>query len=221
MERRIQRSKVPFSYNFLCSWGYNLQYDWSVNLCMCFGSGSNFYIMFPLIEYDYICRYQELVLAFLKWNILCFCSVLWTNLIKALSFLVLILECFITASKVLSLPGSFGKKKSESHPPSPPNPRPYQNGTANSPRVHQPRPSSVAVKKTTVPESNRSFPPSSSDEISVNLNGQHDFYNHKPEKPLKTVPLSPNNMVLFFYFCYLIGQILQVESVILTCSVLF
>lgn len=98
------------------------------------------------------------------------------------------------ASKVLSLPGSFGKKKSESHPPSPLNTRPYQNGTANSPRVHQPRPSSVAVKKTTVPESNRSFPPSSSDEISVNLNGQHDSFNHKPEKPLKTVPLSPNNM---------------------------
>ncbi|KAJ0254397.1 Phospholipase-like protein [Hirschfeldia incana] len=98
------------------------------------------------------------------------------------------------ASKVLSLPGSFGKKKTGSHPPSPLNTRPYQNGTANSPRVHQPRPSPIAVKKTTVPESNISFPSSSSDEISVNLNGQHDFFNHKPEKPLKTVPLSPNNM---------------------------
>ncbi|CAN6905831.1 unnamed protein product, partial [Brassica oleracea] len=86
------------------------------------------------------------------------------------------------ASKVLSLPGSFGKKNTESHPPSPLNTRPYQNGTANSPRVHQSKPSPIAVKK---PESNRSFPSSSSDEISAN---------HKPERPLKTVPLSPNNM---------------------------
>lgn len=96
---------------------------------------------------------------------------------------MLILECFITASKVLSLPGSFGKKNTESHPPSPLNTRPYQNGTANSPRVHQSKPSPIAVKK---PESNRSFPSSSSDEISAN---------HKPERPLKTVPLSPDNMV--------------------------
>ncbi|KAG2323211.1 hypothetical protein Bca4012_058718 [Brassica carinata] len=98
------------------------------------------------------------------------------------------------ASKVLSLPGSFGKKKTGSQPPSPLNTRQYQNGTANSPRAHQPRTSPIAVKKTTVPESNRSFPSSSSDEISVNLNVQHDSFNHKPEKPLKTVPLSPNNM---------------------------
>lgn len=98
------------------------------------------------------------------------------------------------ASKVLSLPGSFGKKKTESHPPSPLNTRQHQNGTANSPRVHQSRPSPIAVKKTTVPESNKSFPSSPADEISVDLNGQHDSFNHRPEKPLKTVPLSPNNM---------------------------
>ncbi|CAH8296940.1 unnamed protein product [Eruca vesicaria subsp. sativa] len=96
------------------------------------------------------------------------------------------------ASKVLSLPGSFGKKKTESHPPSPLNTRHYQNG--NSPRVHQSRPPPIAVKKTTIPETNRSFPSSSSDEIFVSLNGKHDSVNHKPEKPLKTVPLSPNNM---------------------------
>ncbi|CAH2051520.1 unnamed protein product [Thlaspi arvense] len=98
------------------------------------------------------------------------------------------------ASKVLSLPGSFGKKKTESHPPSPLNTRNYQNGTANSPRVHQSRPSPVAVKKTTVQETNRSFPSSSSDEISISLNGQHDSFNYKPEKPSRMVPLSPNNM---------------------------
>ncbi|KAL1205776.1 hypothetical protein V5N11_029318 [Cardamine amara subsp. amara] len=98
------------------------------------------------------------------------------------------------ASKVLSLPASFGKKKTESQPPSPLNTRPYHNGAANSPKVHQSRPSPVAAKKT-IPEANKSFPTLPSDEISIDLNGQHDYFNHKPEKPSRTVPLSPNNMV--------------------------
>lgn len=129
-------------------------------------------------------------------------------LIKALAFYVLllifckicilsclILELFILASKLLSLPVSFGKKKTESQPPSPLNTRHFQNGGANSPKVHQSRPSPVAVKKITIPETNKSFPALSSDEISIDLNGQHDSFNHKPEKPSRTVPLSPNNMV--------------------------
>uniref|UniRef100_A0A1J3CR10 Phospholipase-like protein (PEARLI 4) family protein n=1 Tax=Noccaea caerulescens TaxID=107243 RepID=A0A1J3CR10_NOCCA len=102
------------------------------------------------------------------------------------------------ASKNFSLPGSFGKKKTESQPPSSPlTPRQYQNGASNSPRVHQqPRPSPVDVKKkTVVQETVKPFPSSSSDEISINLNGQHDSsFNHKPEKPSQMVPLSPNNM---------------------------
>ncbi|KAG7579407.1 Phospholipase-like [Arabidopsis thaliana x Arabidopsis arenosa] len=98
------------------------------------------------------------------------------------------------ASKILSLPGSFGKKKTESQPPSPLNTRNYQNGAANSPKIHQSRPSPVAVKKTTVPEANKSFPSLSPDEISIDLNGQHDSFNHKAEKPSRTVPLSPNRM---------------------------
>ncbi|ESQ50828.1 hypothetical protein EUTSA_v10022729mg [Eutrema salsugineum] len=94
------------------------------------------------------------------------------------------------ASKNFSLPGSFGKKKTESQPPSPLNTRQYQNGTANSPRAHQSRPSPVAVKKTVaITEANKSFPALSSD-----LNGQHDSFNYKPERPLQMVPLSPNNM---------------------------
>ncbi|CAA7021966.1 unnamed protein product [Microthlaspi erraticum] len=102
------------------------------------------------------------------------------------------------ASKNFSLPGSFGKKKTESLPPSSPlNTRQYQNGAANSPRVHQqPRPSPVDVKKkTVVQETVKSFPSSSSDEISINLNGQHDSsFNYKPEKHSQMVPLSPNHM---------------------------
>ncbi|XP_010515965.1 PREDICTED: uncharacterized protein LOC104791707 isoform X1 [Camelina sativa] len=97
-------------------------------------------------------------------------------------------------SAILSLPGSFGKKKTESQPPSPLNTRNYQNGAANSPKVRQSRPSPVAVKKTAIPETNKSLPSLSSDEISIDLNGQHDSFNRKPEKPSRTVPLSPNSM---------------------------
>ncbi|RID72265.1 hypothetical protein BRARA_C04166 [Brassica rapa] len=99
------------------------------------------------------------------------------------------------AATNFSLPESLGKKKVGSQPPSPLNTRPYQNGTANSPRVHQSRPSPVAVtKRSTVAETNISFPSLSSDEVSINLNGQHDSFNHMPEKPSQMVPLSPNNM---------------------------
>ncbi|EOA30811.1 hypothetical protein CARUB_v10013955mg [Capsella rubella] len=100
-------------------------------------------------------------------------------------------------STILSLPGSFGKKKTESQPPSHLNSRPYQNGAANSPKVRQSRPSPIAVKKTSVPEANKSLHSLSSDEISIdlNVNGQHDSFNRKPQKPSRTVPLSPNSMV--------------------------
>lgn len=129
------------------------------------------------------------------------------NMIKVLAFngsqscflSFLILDLFITASKILSLPGSFGKKKTESQPPSPLHTRHYQNGAANSPKVRQSRPSPVAVKKTPIPEGNKSFPSLSSDEISIDLNGQHDSFNHKPEKPSRTVPLSPNSLVCLNY----------------------
>ncbi|KAF8112710.1 hypothetical protein N665_0062s0057 [Sinapis alba] len=95
------------------------------------------------------------------------------------------------AATNFSLPGSVGKKKVGSQPPSPLNTRPYQNGTATSPRVHQSRPSPVVVtQRSTVPETNISFP----DEVSANLNGHHDSFSHKPEKPSQMVPLSPNNM---------------------------
>ncbi|XP_048607136.1 uncharacterized protein LOC106416393 isoform X4 [Brassica napus] len=98
------------------------------------------------------------------------------------------------AATNFSLPESLGKKKVGSQSPSPLNTRPYQNGNVNSPRVHQSRPSPVAVtQRTTVPETNISFPPLSSDEVSSNLNGQHDSFSHKPEKkPSQMVPLSPN-----------------------------
>ncbi|CAH8374871.1 unnamed protein product [Eruca vesicaria subsp. sativa] len=88
------------------------------------------------------------------------------------------------AATNISFPESLGKKKVGSQPPSPLNTRPYQNGTVNSPRVHQSRPSPVSVpQRTTVPETNRVFPSLSSDEVSLNFNGQHDSINHKPEKP--------------------------------------
>ncbi|CAF1706405.1 unnamed protein product [Brassica napus] len=98
------------------------------------------------------------------------------------------------AATNFSLPESLGKKKVGSQSPSPLNTRPYQNGNVNSPRVYQSRPSPVAVtQRTTVPETNISFPPLSSDEVSSNLNGQHDSFSHKPEKkPSDMVPLSPN-----------------------------
>ncbi|KAG7636398.1 putative phospholipase, SCC2/Nipped-B family [Arabidopsis thaliana] len=97
-------------------------------------------------------------------------------------------------SKILSLPGSFGKKKTESQPPSPLSTRNYQNGAANTPKVRQSRPSPVAMKKTPVPEANKSLHSLSSDGISIDLNGQNDSFNHKQEKPSRTVPLSPNSM---------------------------
>ncbi|KAG2298202.1 hypothetical protein Bca4012_009409 [Brassica carinata] len=99
------------------------------------------------------------------------------------------------AATNFSLPGSLDKKKLGSQPPSPLNTRPYQNGTPTSPRAHQSRPSPVAVtKRSTVPETNRSFPSLSSDEVSANLNGQHNSFSHKPEKASQMVPLSPSNM---------------------------
>ncbi|CAN8271316.1 unnamed protein product [Cochlearia groenlandica] len=90
------------------------------------------------------------------------------------------------ASKVLSLPGSFGKKKTEPQPPSTPlNTRNYQNSTDIWQKANQSRPSPVALKKTTVQEPNRSFPSTSSEQISTN---------HKQDIPSQMVPLSPKNM---------------------------
>lgn len=108
-------------------------------------------------------------------------------------------DLVVTGSKILSLPGSFGKKKTESQPPSPLSTRNYQNGAANTPKVRQSRPSPVAMKKTPVPEANKSLHSLSSDGISIDLNGQNDSFNHKQEKPSRTVPLSPNSMVFLSY----------------------